>query len=96
MNVNNGPYELPKTLEVSEVAPVSAAQPQKAASSIAANSAQDRTEVSSAASLAHQTMSIPDVRMEKVIAMQQALSSGTYDVRAANLADKLLHGMLGE
>jgi len=96
MNVTNGLHVLTKTLEVSEAAPVAAAQPQQAASSIAVSSAQDHTEVSSAASLAHQAMSIPDVRMEKVVTMQQALSSGTYEVSAANLADNLLYGMMGE
>jgi len=96
MNVNDGLQGLPETLGVSQTSPVAAVQPQsQAAVSATANSIQDRTEVSTAASLAHQAMSVPDVRMDKVAAVQQALANGTYQVSAADVADKLIHQMTG-
>ncbi|HMD21266.1 MAG TPA: flagellar biosynthesis anti-sigma factor FlgM [Alloacidobacterium sp.] len=97
MNVNDGLHGLPEALGVSQASPVSAVQPQQqTASSATANNIQDRTEVSTAASLAHQAMSVPDVRMEKVAAIQQALANGTYQVGPADVADKLVRQMMGE
>ena len=97
MNVNDGLHGLPEALGVSQASPVSAVQAQQqTASSATANSIQDRTEVSTAASLAHQAMSVPDVRMEKVAAIQQALANGTYQVSPADVADKLVRQMMGE
>ena len=57
---------------------------------------QDRTEVSTAASLAHRAMSVPDVRMDKVAAVQQALANGTYQVSPTDVADKIIRRMIGE
>jgi negative regulator of flagellin synthesis FlgM len=97
MNVNDGLHGLPEALRVSQASPVSAVQPQQqTASSANANNVQDRTEVSTAASLAHQAMSVPDVRMEKVAAIQQALANGTYQVSPTDVADKLVRQMMGE
>jgi negative regulator of flagellin synthesis FlgM len=97
MNVNDGLHGLPDALGISKASPVSATQPQQqAAFSAAANPIQDHTEVSTAASLAHQAMSVPDVRMDKVAAVQQALANGTYQVSAGDVADKLLRQMMGE
>jgi negative regulator of flagellin synthesis FlgM len=97
MNVNDGLHGLPKALGVSQTSPVSGAQAQpQAAFSATPSSIQDRTEVSTAASLAHQAMSVPDVRMDKVAAVQQALANGTYQVSAADVADKLVRQMTGE
>jgi negative regulator of flagellin synthesis FlgM len=97
MNVNDGLHGLPEALGVSQASPVSAVQPQQqTASSATASNIQDRTEVSTAASLAHQAMSVPDVRMEKVAAIQQALANGTYQVSPTDVADKLVRQMMGE
>lgn len=97
MNVNDGLHGLPDALGISKTSQVSAAQPQQqTALSAPANPIQDHTEVSTAASLAHQAMSIPDVRMDKVAAVQQALANGTYHVGADNVADKLVRQMMGE
>ena len=97
MKVNDGLHGVPEALEVSQASPVSAVRPeQKAAFSTTANNIQDRTEVSTAASLAHQAMSLPDVRMDKVAAVQQALANGTYHVSADDLAAKLVGQMMGE
>ncbi len=97
MNVNDGLHGLPEALGVSQTSPVSAVQPQQqAAVSATANNIQDRTEVSTAASLAHQAMSVSDVRMDKVAAVQQAIANGTYQVSAEDVADKLVRQMMGE
>ena len=95
MNVNDGLHGLPEQLGVSETSPVQATQRQQQASySASTGSTQDRTEVSTAASLAHQAMAVPDVRMDKVAAVQQALANGTYQVSAGDVADKLVQQMM--
>ncbi len=97
MNVNDGLHGLPESLGVSQTSPASAVQPQRqAAHAPGSGATHDRTEVSTAASLAHQAMSVPDVRMDKVAAIQQALSNGTYHVSPADVADKIVGRMLGK
>ena len=97
MNVNDGLHGLPEALGVAQTSPVSATQPQtQASASSTASSMQDRTEVSTAASLAHRAMSVPDVRMDKVAAVQQALANGTYQVSPTDVADKIIRRMIGE
>jgi negative regulator of flagellin synthesis FlgM len=97
MNVNDGLHGLPEALGISQASPVSAVQPQQQTpNSASTNNIQDRTEVSTAASLANQAMSVPDVRMDKVAAMQQVLADGTYQVSATDVADKLLGHMMGK
>ena len=97
MNVNDRLRNLPEPLEVSQTSPVSPVQSQPVTvPPVSSGAIEDRAEVSTAASLAHQTMAIPDVRMEKVAAVQQAIASGTYQVSAEDVADKLVRQMLGE
>ncbi|WP_158749993.1 flagellar biosynthesis anti-sigma factor FlgM [Acidobacterium sp. S8] len=92
MNVNDGLRNLPEPLEVSQASPVSPVQSQPVAvPPVSSGAIEDRAEVSTAASLAHQ-----DVRMEKVAAVQQAIASGTYHVSAEDVADKLVRQMVGE
>jgi negative regulator of flagellin synthesis FlgM len=97
MNVNDSLQGIPEPQGVSEASPVSAIQRQQQTSNFAATASggQDSTEVSTAASLAHQAMAVPDVRMDKVAAVQQALANGTYQVSAGDVADKLLQQMTG-
>jgi negative regulator of flagellin synthesis FlgM len=97
MNVNDGLHALPEALEVSQASPVTAVQAQTPAGVPRASGAiEDRAEVSTVASLAHQAMAVSDVRMEKVAALQQSIASGTYHVNAADVADKLVRQMMGE
>jgi negative regulator of flagellin synthesis FlgM len=95
MNVNDSLHNLPGIQGVSETSSVSGVQQKRTAISGSANS-QDRTEVSTAASLAHKAMSMPDVRMDKVAAIQQALANGTYQVSPADVADKIVQKMMGK
>jgi negative regulator of flagellin synthesis FlgM len=41
-------------------------------------------------------MSMPDVRMDRVAAVQQALANGTYQVSPMDVADKIVRRMMGE
>lgn len=96
MNVNDGLHNLPGIQGAAETSPVSGPQQKRAALPDRANDIQDRTEVSTAASLAHQAMSMPDVRMDRVAAVQQALANGTYQVSPMDVADKIVRRMMGE
>jgi len=50
--------------------------------------------LSAAATEASQAAAEPDVRMDKVAAVQAALAAGTYDVPAAAVAGKVIDAML--
>jgi negative regulator of flagellin synthesis FlgM len=54
----------------------------------------DRATLSSAASEVSQAASGESVRMEKVLAVQQALAAGTYNVPASAVASKVIDSML--
>jgi negative regulator of flagellin synthesis FlgM len=55
----------------------------------------DQTSLSSTSGLVAQTLgSSDDVRTEKVAALQQSITSGTYNVSAADVADKLINALL--
>lgn len=97
MNVNDSFHNLQQVLGVQETNPVSDLQrSQQPTSDVAADAGRDKTEVSTAASLANQTMAVPDARMDKVVAVQQALANSNYTVSAADVADKLINHMLGK
>ena len=55
--------------------------------------ATDTTYVSHAAQLAQQAMALPDVRMDKVAAMREAIGNGTYRVEASAVADAIARSM---
>jgi negative regulator of flagellin synthesis FlgM len=100
MNVKDGLHNVqpaPGTIGTSPVSSVSETQRQSQLSNSAEVAvAGDRTEVSTAASLANRAMTIPDTRMDKVAAVQQALASGTYSVSADDVSAKIVSHMLGQ
>ncbi|MGI8772481.1 MAG: flagellar biosynthesis anti-sigma factor FlgM [Acidobacteriaceae bacterium] len=50
----------------------------------------DSASVSHAARLADQTMQLPDVRAEKVAAVQKAMADGSYSIGAVDVAGAML------
>lgn len=64
------------------------------AEAVAAPESQDQAHLSSAASLAGAAASLPDVRMEKVRAIQAAVADGSYRVSAEDVAQSLINHML--
>lgn len=54
----------------------------------------DVTELSSASGAITQALQGSDVRGDKVAALQQAIAMGTYNIPAADVADKLVNAML--
>jgi negative regulator of flagellin synthesis FlgM len=55
----------------------------------------DKATFSQAASEVSQAAAQSGVRTEKVVAIQQALATGTYSVPASAVADKVIDAMLG-
>ncbi len=55
----------------------------------------DRATLSSAGSEVSQMAADPEIRMDKVAAIQSALASGTYHVPASAVASKILDSMMG-
>jgi negative regulator of flagellin synthesis FlgM len=56
----------------------------------------DQAHLSGAASLASHAASLPDVRQEKVAAVQAAIASGTYSVSSQVVAQSMIDHMLGK
>ncbi len=54
----------------------------------------DQTSFSTAASLIAQPSGDSDVRSERVTALQQAISAGTYNVSSSDVADKLIQTLV--
>lgn len=98
MNVNDGLHGLPEALGVAQTVRVSTVQHKpQADSSVSASGIQaDHTDVSTAAILAHRAMSLSDVRMDKVAAVQQALANGTYQVDPTDVAVRVIDRMTVE
>lgn len=69
----------------------------KADSSAAATSFPgDHATLSNVGAGVSQATSAPDVRMEKVAAVQAAIAAGTYQVPASAVAGKVVDAMLGQ
>ena len=75
-----------------------ALKPITAASTTAAthssNNQSDQTSLSAASTLLVQALQTPDVRTEKVAALQAAIVAGTYNVSSADVAAKLVGSLL--
>ncbi len=54
----------------------------------------DEAKVSSAGNLAARALALPDVRMDKVAQVQQALADNSYHVESSQVADSLIQHML--
>ena len=54
----------------------------------------DAASLSGAGNLAATTMNTDDIRTDKVEALKAAINNGTYNVPAADVADKLIRNML--
>lgn len=93
MNVSNDLQGLQQIFSSQEVAQArSGGKPGAAAGQ--PESAVDVATLTSAGSVAAQSASDSDVRMDKVTAVQQALAAGTYSVPASAVADKMIDQML--
>ena len=66
-----------------------------AAAASASNQAADIARLSTTGGSVAQAVTGSDVRADKVAALQQAIASGTYNVSAADVADKLISNLLG-
>ena len=75
-----------------------ALKPSTAANStVAANDASnkiDAASLSAAGTLLLQALRTPDVRTEKVAALQASIAAGTYNVSSADVANKLVETLL--
>ena len=54
----------------------------------------DGAQLSSVSSLVSKASSIPDVRTEKVAALQQSIAAGTYNVSASDVAGSIINSLL--
>jgi flagellar biosynthesis anti-sigma factor FlgM len=57
--------------------------------------ASDETSISRASVLINQALAQPDIRVDKVAQIQQALVAGTYHVSTLDLAEKLITTLQG-
>lgn len=94
MNVNNDLQGLQQVLSSPDIPNAQTAG--KAAAAGADSTRLDEATISSAGSLAAQSASGSDVRMDKVNQVQQALAAGTYNVPSSDVADKMIGQMLGK
>lgn len=76
-----------------QLAGVSGARSSRGGSAPASVETGDQAQLSSAASLASQAAALPDVRMDKVAAMQSAIASG-YHVSSSDVAGAMIDHML--
>ena len=93
MNVRN---DLQPTQPISTEAQISPVERVSSAlSGASAAAASDQAHLSGVASLASHASSISDVRTEKVLSIQAAIASGSYQVSSADVAQSLMGHMLG-
>jgi len=91
MNIQNDLQGLPQILGPSGP---SAGEMQPAAQGASqVSTPNDEAHLSAAASLVSQAVSLPDVRTEKVAAVQAALANGSYRVSSSDLAASLIESM---
>lgn len=92
MNVTNGIDNLSR---VSGTQPAAAEVPARnAIATPEAGLSQDLAQLSSIGTQVAQSASASDVRLDKVAAIQSALQSGTYQVPASDVAQKIVDSMI--
>ncbi|HTX42212.1 MAG TPA: flagellar biosynthesis anti-sigma factor FlgM [Acidobacteriaceae bacterium] len=96
MNVTNDLQGLQQIFSTPDVAPARNGSPSSAAAAEQPENAADVATLTPAGSVAAQAAPDSDVRMDKVISVQQALAAGTYSVPAGAVADKMIDQMLGK
>ncbi|HEX4005938.1 MAG TPA: flagellar biosynthesis anti-sigma factor FlgM [Acidobacteriaceae bacterium] len=94
MNVNNDVQGMQQLFSSQEVTSAPSARTHGTAAQGSAGS--DQATLSAAASLAAESAAGSDVRLDKVNQVQQALSAGTYNVPASEVAGKMIDRMLGK
>ncbi len=94
MELRNGLDGLKALLGASAAEMLQSRQMERNASPESGNLDGDQATVSNAGSEALRTASDEGVRMEKVTAVQAALTAGTYNVPANDVAAKLINSMI--
>lgn len=93
MNVSNSN----KIDNLPQIQPSTGVPPSKTGGNApAAHDATDTAQLSAAASLAAQSASEPEVRLDKLASIQSALQAGTYSVPASAVAQKVIGTLLVE
>jgi negative regulator of flagellin synthesis FlgM len=92
MNISNGIENLAQIFPA-QTSPAPA--PAKGSSSSQIEGlAGDKANLSNVATQVAQSAAAPDVRLDKVASIQNALQSGTYEVSAGDVAKKVISSML--
>jgi negative regulator of flagellin synthesis FlgM len=84
------PTEAKPTIETSALV----SEAKNEASAPAAGRA-DQANLSTASGLMAQALGVSDTRSTKVVALQQAIASGSYNVSSSDVADKMIQSLLG-
>ena len=95
MDIRNNLDGLRSLLGVGQASPPTVQQTRSGSSSGTDAPMNDRATLSSAGSEVSQTAADPEVRMDKISAIQAALAAGTYNVPASAVASKVVDAMLG-
>jgi len=95
MDIRNNLDGLRSLLGVGQASPPAVQQPRSGASVATAAPMNDQATLSSVGSEVAQTAADPEVRMDKVTAIQAALAAGTYNVPPSAVAAKVVDAMLG-
>jgi flagellar biosynthesis anti-sigma factor FlgM len=91
MNVRNGIENLTQVFPSQTATEATAS---KGSAQQSESLAGDKAQISEVAVQAAQPVSSSDVRLDKVASIQSALQSGTYQVSAADVAQKVIASML--
>lgn len=96
MNIHNAMPLIQPLAAEAQVSGVEKASNPPAPKPSLVSSANDEAQVSTAASLANQASSLPDVRSEKVESVKSAIADGSYNVSSSDVAQSMLNHMLGK